>query len=92
MYRRLPALALAALLGATAACGRTGELTGPEAPLYDGVVDDGGMFGNGNIAGDASGGETTTLDENGGTLGSGGVVAGDGGPSFDNGGMFGNGN
>ncbi len=107
MYRRLPALALAlalgAVLGATAACGRTAELTGPaDAPLsvaggalYDEVDDNGGMTGNGNVAADASGEETSTLDD-GGMGGAGGIVVVD--PVEEhasplmNGGMVGNGN
>ena len=84
MHRRLSALAVAALLCTAAACGRVGDLTGPDdvpaptaGPLHDGGVDNGGMIGSGGI---------TAGSDNGGMIGNGGITAGS-----DNGGMIGNG-
>lgn len=88
MHRRLSALAVAALLCSAAACGRAGDLTGPDdasvpaigGPVYD-AGDNGGMVGNGGITGDADESGVTGL----------GDTAGEDVSTVDNGGMGGSG-
>lgn len=99
MHRRLSALAVAALLCSAAACGRAGDLTGPDdasvpaigGPVYVAGEDDGGLLNLDGAVENDDGGMFGNGNVSGDVPGTGESMGDLGAPSA-NGGMFGNGN